>query len=85
MQLIPVPWQVAMTPLQDQCTPSSIPAIEAMFQDDIGAPLSTLFDHFDPEPIGVASLAQVHRATERATGRKVAIKIMHPGEWSSHE
>lgn len=79
MQLIPVPWQVAMTPLQDQCTPSPIPAVEAMFQDDVGAPLSTLFDHFDPEPIGVASLAQVHRATERATGRKVAIKVMHPG------
>jgi aarF domain-containing kinase len=50
-----------------------------MFENDIGAPLSTLYDHFDPEPIGVASLAQVHRATERATGRKVAIKIMHAG------
>ncbi len=50
-----------------------------MFEADVGAPLSTLYDHFDPEPIGVASLAQVHRATERATGRKVALKVMHPG------
>jgi aarF domain-containing kinase len=79
MQLIPVPWQTAMIPLQDQCTPTPIPEVEQMFENDIGAPLSTLYDHFDPEPIGVASLAQVHRATERATGRKVAIKIMHAG------
>lgn len=66
-----------MLPLQDQCTATPFPAVEAMFLSDTGAPLSTFFSSFDPEPIGVASLAQVHIATERGTGRKCAVKLMH--------
>ena len=31
-----------------------------------------------PEPLGAASLAQVHRARLRRDGREVAIKIQHP-------
>lgn len=41
---------------------------------DMGAPISDLFDDFDPQPIGVASLAQVHVGHHRATGKKVAVK-----------
>lgn len=33
---------------------------------------------FDPNPIGVASIAQVHRAVERDSGRPVAVKLQHP-------
>lgn len=36
-----------------------------------------LFESFDPEPLGTASLAQVHRAT-LSDGREVAIKVQHP-------
>jgi aarF domain-containing kinase len=35
-----------------------------------------LFDSFDPEPLGVASLAQVHRATLK-NGKEVAVKVQH--------
>lgn len=40
---------------------------------------------WDPNPIGVASIAQVHLATDRETGKRVAVKLQHPGleEWSS--
>jgi predicted unusual protein kinase regulating ubiquinone biosynthesis (AarF/ABC1/UbiB family) len=34
-----------------------------------------LFDDFDPTPIGVASLAQVHVGLHRASGQKVAVKV----------
>lgn len=35
---------------------------------------SDLFEDFDPEPVGVASLAQVHVARLRETGEYVAVK-----------
>lgn len=33
----------------------------------------------DPNPIGTASLAQVHRATIRKTGEQIVLKIQYPG------
>lgn len=76
--LIPVAWSSTMRPLQDQCFPTPLEGIRQLFLDDVGAPLTAFFSTFDPNPIGVASLAQVHIATERATGRKCAVKVMHP-------
>ncbi|RUP48678.1 ABC1 family-domain-containing protein, partial [Jimgerdemannia flammicorona] len=76
--LLPIEWTSTMRPLQDRCPPTPLPAIEQLILTDIGSPLSTLFSDFDPNPIGVASLAQVHRATLRATGQPVAVKIQHP-------
>lgn len=67
-----------MKPLQDQCFPTALEDLQALFLSDVGAPLSTFFSSFDPVPIGVASLAQVHVATDRSSGRAVAVKIMHP-------
>ncbi|KAF9345652.1 hypothetical protein BGX34_004575 [Mortierella sp. NVP85] len=75
--LLPVEWTTAMEPLQDRCTPSSIESLQALFLADLGKPISAFFSSFDLEPIGVASLAQVHRA-KLLDGRDVAVKIQHP-------
>lgn len=64
-----------MRPLQDQCEPTPFESIQQLFLTDIGKPLDELFVEFDPEPVGVASLAQVHMARLRETGHEVAVKV----------
>lgn len=64
-----------MRPLQDQCEPTPYEHVEALLVSDMGLPISELFEEFDPEPIGVASLAQVHVARLRDSGKQVAVKV----------
>src|SRR4030081_164283 len=52
-------------------------AIE-IIERNIGRPLSEVFDVFDPEPIGSASLACVYQA-QLKTGQKGAVKVRRPG------
>lgn len=76
--LLPLEWTDTMIPLQDKCPRSSIEEIEKMFKQDLGISLNDYFSSFDPEPVGVASLAQVHIGTLRDSGEKVAVKVQHP-------
>ncbi|MCJ1473054.1 hypothetical protein MMC13_001703 [Lambiella insularis] len=76
--LLPIEWTHTFLPLQDHCPVSSYESIEEMFMEDTGYPIANFFDEFDNEPIGSASLAQVHRAVMKGTGQKVAVKVQHP-------
>ncbi|WFD35946.1 hypothetical protein MCUN1_002817 [Malassezia cuniculi] len=76
--LLPREWTATMRPLQDQNAPTPIPELEAMFQAETGMTFDEAFSEFDPVPLGVASLAQVHRARDRKTGQMLAIKMLHP-------
>lgn len=82
--LLPSEWTVTFIPLQDKCPVSSIESIEAMFRADTGKELSEYFSDFSREPIGAASLAQVHLATIKETGQRVAVKVQHPSlqQWA---
>ena len=77
VQVLPKEWTTTMTPLQDQCTPTPVEDIDAMLKADMGQGIDDLFENFNPNPIGVASLAQVHRAIDKETGRPVAVKVQH--------
>jgi ubiquinone biosynthesis protein len=63
--------------LQDQLAPFSYSEVEAMLEQELGAPIEELFQSFNPEPIGVASIGQVHEAV-LYSGEKVAVKIQRP-------
>ena len=81
--LLPEEWTTTFVPLQDHCPVSSYESVAAMVLKDTGLPLDQHFEHFSEIPIGAASLAQVHLATMKGTGRKVAVKVQHPAleEW----
>lgn len=76
--VLPREWTSTMAPLQDKCDATPYEGIEALFLSDMGQPINELFDDFDPVPIGVASLAQVHVGYHKASGKKVAVKVQHP-------
>lgn len=71
-------FEKAMKGLQDQAPHSPPEEIEAQIERDLGAPVSTLFAEWEPEPIASASIGQVHRARLQ-DGREVAVKVQHPG------
>ncbi|KAG1732224.1 ABC1 family-domain-containing protein [Suillus paluster] len=76
--VLPREWTSTMAPLQDKCDATPYEDITALFLSDMGQPINELFDDFDPVPIGVASLAQVHVGYHKASGKKVAVKVQHP-------
>jgi len=76
--MLPSEWCDTFIPLQDKCPISSFDSIKKMVEKDTGADLMNLFSEFEEQPIGSASLAQVHRAVDRASGRHVAVKVQHP-------
>jgi len=82
--LLPLEWTTTFIPLQDKCPVSSYESIETMFLNDTGQQISDYFSEFAHEPIGAASLAQVHLATIKESGQKVAVKVQHPSlaEWA---
>ncbi len=64
--------------LQDALPPVEFAEIEASIEASFGAPIESLFASIDPEPVGAASIAQVHKGVT-TDGREVAIKVLRPG------
>ena len=64
--------------LQDSLPPVRFALIAREIEASFGRPLAELFTEIEPEPVGAASVAQVHRAVT-TDGRKVAVKVLRPG------
>lgn len=73
--VLPREWTSTMRPLQDQCEPTPYEDVEKLFRSDMGVSIEEIFDDFDPNPIGVASLAQVHIGKHKLSGKQVAVKV----------
>jgi ubiquinone biosynthesis protein len=75
--LLPEPYIRELEQLQDDVGPIPLEDVEHTIEEELGARLSKLFERFDPEPLGSASLGQVHAAELRG-GREVIVKVQRP-------
>jgi len=64
--------------LQDSLPPVPFAQIKAAIESSFGQPIEKLFAEIDPDPVGAASIAQVHKGVT-IEGRTVAIKVLRPG------
>lgn len=68
----------ALRPLQDGVPPRSLSEVTKIIEASVGAPMSELFEFFDAQPVGAASIAQAHRARLASTGEEIVVKVQYP-------
>lgn len=79
VDLFPEAYTSKLQQLQDGIEPMPFDMVKRVVEQELldGAPLSELFATFEEEPLGSASIAQVHKAT-LLDGRVVAVKLQRP-------
>jgi ubiquinone biosynthesis protein len=71
-------YRTELAKLQDEVPPLPVAVIAEVIREDLGALPDQIFGSFDREPLGSASIAQVH-AARLADGRQVVLKVRKPG------
>ena len=76
--LLPDAYRIELAKLQDEVAPLPVQVIADVIREDLGAPPDKLFAFFDVNPLGSASIGQVH-AARLTDGRDVVLKVRKPG------
>src|SRR6266550_8085640 len=75
--LLPKPYIDELEHLQDDVSPMPFDTVEKIIEEELHARISKLFESFEEQPLGSASLGQVHGA-ELRDGRSVVVKVQRP-------
>ncbi|GAM58584.1 ubiquinone biosynthesis monooxygenase ubiB [Vibrio ishigakensis] len=64
--------------LQDRVEPFDGALAKQQMEKALGGPLENWFNNFDIEPLASASIAQVHTAELKESGREIVLKVIRP-------
>src|SRR4051794_35576478 len=64
---------------RDQVPPVRTSTVRRIVERELGRPLDEVFESFGEFPLASASIAQVHKARLRESGREVVVKVRRPG------
>ena len=76
--MLPVEYCDALAQLRSSVAPMDAETVHTQIEKYLGRPANEIFKSFDDEPLGAASIGQVHKAVLE-DGTKVAVKIRRPG------
>ena len=77
--LLPKAYLSTLSTLQDRLPSFPTPVAYALIEEELGAPVDSIYSYLSPEPVAAASLGQVYKGILRSTGEVVAVKVQRPG------
>ncbi|KAL5223340.1 hypothetical protein ABZP36_028053 [Zizania latifolia] len=77
--LAPMAWVKRLVTLCDKAPATPIDSVRDVVEKQFGKSFDDIFECFEVEPVGSASIAQVHRARLKFSKTDVAVKVQHPG------
>lgn len=78
VDILPKEYTDHLTTLQDSVVPVATDKIIRQIEQELQAPIATIFPTFSEISVAAASLGQVHEA-KLASGERVAVKVLRPG------
>ncbi|MBM4389889.1 MAG: AarF/ABC1/UbiB kinase family protein [Deltaproteobacteria bacterium] len=75
---LPADARAVLGRLHDKAVPVPFEQVKSRIEAELGGATESLFARLDPEPLGTASLGQVH-AAQLKDGQEVVVKVLHAG------
>eukprot|EP00505_MAST-04D_sp_SCG-Rhode-Island_P002028 Stramenopile-MAST_4_protein_2028 len=76
--MVPPQYMKGLKTLQNAVPHQDIDYVKQLVEEELGVPFDEVFSEMDAEPLGAASIGQVHRAKLRKTGQEVVVKVQYP-------